>query len=368
MKWPAQVAAQTRKELTQFRRDGLGMALAFVLPLVALLIYGYAIRLEAKNIPLAIVDEDDTAFSRALIERFYASEIFRAVPVGARKPLDLIESSDAKAVVILAPGTSRRVAAGKSAQFQVLVDGADVVNASVVRGAIVGAVATFSASLAPVVVPVTSVVRLWFNPGRDEALYIVPGVYAIVLSLFPAMLAAIALVRDREEGTIVQVFASGVGAVPYVAGKWLAYLAVGAAEAVVVVGMGSLLWHVGFVTSPVAWLLTTALFLGAVIAMGLALGARSATQSAAVQSVGTVMNLPSMLLTGFLYPLTAVPFALAAIGYLVPAKYAIDANRDAFVRGGGWLATWYDPLVLLLITAVALTATWRTLRRMQLEG
>ena len=240
---PQRIATQTLKELRQFRRDRLSVGLAFVLPALMLLIFGFGIRLESHDIPIAVDDEDVTTASRTLSERLFATTVFRAVPferqAGEDRQLAVLDRGTARAAIVIPAGYERAMLSGHPLPLQVTIDGSDVVNARVIRNELLATTSAYAAPNAAVIQPV---VRIWFNPGRREALFIIPGIYAIVIGIFPALLAAIAAVRDREEGTMLQVYASSVGAEEYLLGKTFAYALVGLAEASAVMLLGALIW------------------------------------------------------------------------------------------------------------------------------
>lgn len=363
------ILAQAQKELVQFRRDRITLGLAFILPLLTLFIFGFAIRLEAKNIPLAIQDFDRSNLSQTYIERLFATNQFKPVRWPGNDPMkEALDRGLAKAAVIIPPDFSRRIAAGKQAQVQVLVDGTDANNARVIKNSIQattnffltndGLVSNFQA--------IRARTRLWFNPGRKESLYIVPGVYAVVLWIFPSLLAAIAMVREKEKGTILQVYASSLSAGELLLGKALAYLLVGLLQATLLMVLGSLVFQVGFAGDPTPLLIGTPVFLLAAIMFGLMLGVRTNNQNAAVQGVSLVGFLTAFLLSGFIYPLSNIPFPLSLISSVVPARYYIIVTRDAFVRGTGWPGVWSDIGMMALIGLFFFTVARKVLSRMQL--
>lgn len=365
--------SQCLKELSQFRRDRLTVALAFLLPLATLLIFGLAVRLETRHIPLAVQDFDHSPLSRSYIERLFATNTFEPVATPAGDPAGVIDRGQAKATVVIPPDFSRRLIQGMTAPLQVLVDGTDIANARVIKNNIQAttrffllaegqSVATGSAAIGPVVTEV----RLWFNPGRKESLFIVPGVYAVILTLYPSLLAAIAMVRDKEEGTIIQTYTSRLSAAELLLGKALAYWLISIAEAIFILGLGSLIWGLRLAGDPTPLLLGTPLFLLDSVMFGLMTGARFSTQSAAVQATGTVKALSAILLTGFIYPISNIPFPLSLISYIVPARYYIDLTRDAFVRGTGWPGVWYVLPMLALLGSIDFIVAWRQMRSMQL--
>ncbi|MEB3322714.1 MAG: ABC transporter permease [Synechococcaceae cyanobacterium] len=364
------IAAQCRKELLQFRRDRLTLGLAFVLPVLTLLIFGFAIRLETKSIPIVVQDLDRTPLSRAYTDRLYATHQFQPARWPGGDPVrQAMDAGRARAVVTIPPGFERRVAAGRPATVQVLVDGSDTNNARVIRNGIQGTTAFFlrRQGLAGADPPVRASTRLWFNPGRRESLYIVPGVYGVVLWIFPSLLAAIAMAREREQGTILQVVACGIGADAWLQGKALAYLLVGLAMALVVMGTGGVVFGLGFAGNPVPLLVGSVLYLAAAVLFGLLVGVRSASQQAAVQGVALVGFLTALLLSGFIYPLSNIPLPLQPVAAVVPARHFIVVCRDAFVRGAGWPGVGRHLLAILLLGGVFYGLARRSLGALRLD-
>lgn len=360
---------QVRKELAQFRRDRLTVALAYVLPLVTLLIFGFAIRLEVKDIPLAIQDWSNTPLSRAYISRLFATNQFEPVAWSGNNPItDALDPGRAKAAVIIPPDFASQVRDRQSVAVQVLIDGTDPNNARVIRNSIQATTRFFlqEQGLLSDQPAVAARIRLWFNPGREEALYIVPGVYALVLWTYPSILAAIAMAREKEQGTIVQAYASTLSAVEFLLGKALAYLLVALSEAVLVMGSGTLLFGLWFAGDPTPFLVGTPLFLLLGVLFGLLIGSRAINQTAAVQVVAILGFLTTLLLSGFIYPLSNIPVPLSWLANVIPSRYYIAIARDAFVRGGGWPGVWWCVLFLVGLGLLLFNAARRVLLRMQL--
>lgn len=360
---------QCSKELRQFWRDRLTVGLAFALPLSTLLIYGFAIRLETNNIPIAIQDLNRSVQSRTYIARLVATQRFQPVPLNSESPQAAIDRGAASAALIIPPDFSRKLMEKKPNAVQVLVDATDVTNARAIDNSIQAATRFFlqSEKLQSPIRRVVADIRLWFNPGRKESLFIVPGVYGFILAVYPSLLSAIAMVRDKEEGTIIQAYASGIGAIELLLGKTLAYLIVGLAEAIAIIGLGSIIWKLGIRGDPIPLILGTPLFLLNSIIFGLLVGTRTKDQSSSVQMVQSTQVLSSILLSGLIYPISNIPVPLSAISYLVPARYYIDISRDTFVRGTGWSGVWFDFPMLLLLGSIFLLAAWANLRQMRLK-
>jgi ABC-2 type transport system permease protein len=363
----ARVWAQCTKELSQFRRDKLTVALAFFLPIATLLIFGYAIRLETKDIPLALIDYSHTPLSRALSERFFATNQFQ--PTSANR-LSTIDEGKAKAVVIIPPNFEREVKANRPVVVQVLVDGTDTNNARVIKNSIQNTTNFFRRTngLQPKTSLIQPHIRIWFNPGRKEAFYIVPGVYAVILAIYPSLLVALAVVREKEQGTIVQVYASSLTASELILGKTLAYFLIAVVQTLAIMLLGSVLFGIWFAGDPTPFLVGTVVFLFTSVEFGVLVGARASDQSAATQAVATIGFLTALLLSGFIYPISNIPFPLSVISALVPARYYIDITRDAFVRGTGWPGIWYAPLILALMGGFYYFVAWKTLQKMQLPS
>lgn len=363
------VRNQFFKELQQFQRDRLGVSLAFILPVIALLIIGFAIRLEAKNIPLVVRDLDQTTLSRSYIERLYATNLFvPAVWQGNRFP-DALDRGSAQAQIMIPAGFTADVAAGRTGSMQVMIDGSDVINARVIRLAIEGTTLSMVRSQVGISgLGVVSQVRLWFNPGRRESLFIVPGSYGAILAIFPPLLIAIALVREKEQGTILQLYASSLSAFELLLGKSLAYTLVGLGEALILLIVGFVLFGVRLIGDPTPLIIGTPIFMLTTVQLGLIIGIFTTTQSAAVQAIGTIQVLTGFLLAGFLFPLNSVPFPFSIVSYLVPVRYYIELCRDVFVRGSGWFGTWHLVMALLILGIVEFVIAWWGMRRMQLSS
>jgi ABC-2 type transport system permease protein len=368
---PRRVAVQCRKELAEFRRDPLSVGLAFALPFAMLLIFGFAIRLQIHHVPVGIQDFDRTPFSREFVSRIDATQELRVVvePLD-RTPEELLQRGDVQAAIVIPPGTARALAAGRTAPIQGLVDASNVVTAMTIKQALLATAVFAGAASAPQIAPPTIRLeeRIWFNPGGNEALYVVPGVFGVVLALFPSLLAAMVMVRDKERGTIVQAYASRLRASELIAGKCLALEIIGLAEAAAIIIPACAIWHLSPVGDPTPLLVSTPLLVCCQVLFGLLVGAVTSSITSAIQIAGSVNSLLSITLSGYLYPISAMPAAFHWIVRAVPNYYYVAVSRDAFVRGGGWPSVWGAPVALALIAALLATATWLRLRRMQLQG
>lgn len=366
------VLAQARKELIQIRRDRLALVLAIVLPLALLALFGEAIAFEVEDLPIVVRDYDDSPASRRYVDAWRASLTFRIVelPVGDR-PERALDRGEARAAVVIPPDFGRDVARGSSAEVQVLVDAADANTANILRGNAVALTRVFTRDLAgdrAARPPIEMKTRLWYNPARDSDKYIGPGVFAVILALFPPLLAALSLSREGEQHTILQVYVSSITAHEYLLGKILAYFAIAVVQWALALALSWLLFGLWFVGDPTPLVAGTVFYLFCTVAFGVMVGAAIPNQAAAIQAVQFGGFLLSFLLSGFIYPLANIPAAIRWIAAIVPARYYIELSRDAFVRGGGWPAVWYAPLMLAVLGGVFFLVAWRKTRRMQVSA
>ncbi len=368
--------AQAVKEWQEFRRDRLSLALAFLLPLFSLLLFGYGIRLESKNIPIVVQDNDQTSFSREYVERLYATNILsRANIAGAKSPRDAIDRGLAKVSITIPEGFTQKVLRRETSSLDVLIDGTDIANTQIVSNSIKAANIYFVAMLKAsktagdpndlkVVAPQ---VRVWYNPGRLEPLFIVPGAIGIILWMYPALLAAVAASREKEQETIIRVYSSSIKPLEFLLGKALVYFLVGMVMALLVITLGWILFAVKIVGDPTPLLVCIPIYVFAAVLFGLMLGTFANSQTVAVQATSTAGFFPCLLLSGFVYPIYNIPMPLNLLTLVVPARYFIQLTRDTFVRGMGWPAVWFVPLILLVFCLAYLALSWLNLRRMQLK-
>jgi ABC-2 type transport system permease protein len=361
----SKIIAQTIKELTQLSRDKLTLALGLLLPLLTLLIFGYAIRMEAKNIPLAVQDFDSTPASRKLVECLIGTNQLRLVEAG-HDIQTALDKGRAKVGIVIPPGFARKLAQRQTAPIQVMVNGIDINNARVVQNSVIATCGYFARQYTGRPDSAIDIdLRLIFNPGRAEPLFIVPGIYAIVLAIYPAFLSAIAMVREQEQGTIVQVYGSAMTPAQFIFGKLFAYTIFGIVEACVVMTVGFLCFQIRPQGDITPLLVCTLCYLFTNVLVGLFGGACSRAQLEAIQSVATMQFMTSMLLSGFLYPKFSIPYPISLLTYLVPAGYYIDVTRSVFVRGTGWQGLVAAPFVLILMSLLLFTLTWLRLRPMK---
>lgn len=363
------VIAQAIKEWCEFKRDRLALALAFVLPVLSLFLFGYGIRLESRSIPLVVQDLDNSQLSHDYLEGLYGTDRFVRVNDSVTASTHAIDAGAAKLLVTIPQGFAARVKEGQPTSLQVLVDGTDIANSQVIFNMIKAVNSNFLRGLAAgqrtqIVVPDLEVK---FNPARQEALFIVPAVYGVVLWMFPALLGAVAASREKEQETIIHVYSSRLTALEFILGKAALYFLVAMLQAVLVIGLGWFWFHIGIRGDPTPFLVATPLYVLVSVLFGIMLGTYANSQTVAVQATSTLGFFPCLLLSGFVYPIDNIPFPLSLFSLIVPARYYIELCRDAFIRGTGWAAVWTEIIALVTFVVVLAALSWFGTRKMQLK-
>jgi ABC-2 type transport system permease protein len=364
------ILAQIRKELTQFSRDKLTVTLALVLPLVTMWLIGSAVSLTVTDLPVVIQDWDQSAASRRYYDTVKSSLTFRVVDLPLNQSAEsALDKGEARAAIIIPARFERDLHRGQSPDVQWLIDGADANTANIMRNNATQLTQAFnreaSMSAAPAIQPR---MRFWFNPGNDSNQYIGPAVFAVGLALFPPLLVALAMSREGEQKTILQVYVASIRAHEYLLGKIIAYMLVAVAEWVLTLALAIPMFGIWFKGDPIPFLLSSVLYLFCCVSFGAMAGASIPNQAAAIQAVQNVCFLLSFLLSGFVYPISNIPSWLRWVSSLVPARYFVEVSRDVFVRGGGWSATWHVPVALALLSTVFFVKAWVSLRKMQVEA
>jgi ABC-2 type transport system permease protein len=365
------VAAQARKELIQILRDRLALALALVLPVALIALLGTSISLTVTDIPIVVQDLDQTPLSRRYADAFRSSLTFRVVALPPATSPDVpLARGDARAALVVPERFEREIWRGRPVQVQLLVDGTDSNTALLVRGGAGQVTRAFARQLrrdGPAGA-IDTATRLWFNPGRDPRKFYGPGFLVLGLSIFPTVLAALAMSREGEENTILQVYCSSISAHEFLLGKVLAGMAIGLAQWLLGVALMFALFGLRLAGDPTPLVAGSVLFVFCVVSFGALVGARIPNQAAAVQAVALGGFLLSFLLSGLIFPVENIPDALRWISGLVQARYYVVVVRDAFLQGGGWPAVWWAVLAIGALGAVFYALAWRAMRRMQVNA
>jgi ABC-2 type transport system permease protein len=365
------IVSQARKELIQLVRDRLALGLALILPVMLTGLLGTSISLTVTDMAIVIQDLDQTPLSRRYADAFRTSLTFRVVSLPpATSPESMLARGRVRAAVVIPEHFTREILRGRPAEAQVLVDATDGNTAKLIRGSAASITRAFAAGLGqgqttPLVQTAT---RLWFNPGREPRKFYGPGFLVLGLSIFPTVLAALAMSREGEQQTILQVYVSSISAHEFLLGKMLAGTTVGLVQAVLTNALMFTLFGLRWAGDPTPLVVASVLFAFCMAAFGTLVGAAIPNQAAAVQAVSLGAFLLSFLLSGLIFPIENIPDALKWISNLVQARYYVVVVRDAYLQGGGWPAVWWAVLAIAVISVVYYALAWRTMRRMQVRA
>jgi len=365
------ILAQARKELIQILRDKRALGMALLLPVTQLILMGSAISLEVKDLRLAVQDFDDSPASRQLAAAFRESITFNVVPFSVtRQPEDAFFTNDARAVLIIPERFGRDLARGVNTPVQVLVDASDSNTARLIEGyasQIARGFNTVNAGAANPA-PVQAAMRFWYNPGLSSKKFYGPGIFVLVLSLFPPMLATLAMAREGEQLTILQVYVSSISAHEFLLGKILAFVVVALADCILLLALLFTYFGLSIAGDPTPFLVATVLYAFCVAAFGTLIGAAIPNQAAAMQAVALGGFLLVFMLSGLIFPLQNIPIQIRWMSNLVWGRYYIDIVRDFLLQGGGWPAVWWKVIVIGIIGGFFYLMAWRKMRRMQLAA
>jgi len=364
-----------RKEWIQLRRDTRSMILAFALPMMLLVFFGYAITFDIDDITIAVLDEDRSAASRELLDAFVASDYFTIVDHldGAGKIDDLLIRGRVLGVLRIPPGYARdRAAPERDATVQLLLDGADANTATIAMNLSGAVAAMHGARLSAGATgmtgpPVRLESRTWYNPELQSRHMIVPGLIAVIMSMIAAMLTALTIAREWERGTMEQLAATPVGRVEVVLGKLLPYLVIGVFDVSIAVVAGMLLFGTPLNGSVILLGVMTILFLIGALGLGIVISAVVKSQVLATQVAMVATYLPALLLSGFMFDIASMPLVLQGVTYLVPARYFITVTRGIFLKGVGVSVLWPQALLMLLFAAVGVALATRAFKK-ELQG
>jgi ABC-2 type transport system permease protein len=357
------------KEVIQLRRDPRSLAMAFLMPAFLILMFGYVISFDVKNIGMAVLDQDGTRASRELVETFAASGYFR-VEARLARPAEaelLLDRGRVRMVLVVPPGFARRLASGRAAAVQAVLDGGDANTASIALNyarVIAASYSTRAVLLGRTIEPpVSAESRVWYNEELKSSNMIVPGLVAMVMMVVAAMLSSLTIAREWERGTMEQLAATPVHRLEVILGKLLPYLVIGLIDVTVAVLMGMLVFGVPFRGNPV-WLFgTTFFFLLGALGLGIFISAAVKTQLLATQFAMIATLLPSLLLSGLMFDIASMPFALRLVTFLVPARYFIVVTRGVFLKGVGPEVLWPQVLGMVLFAALGLGLATRAFRK-----
>jgi ABC-2 type transport system permease protein len=372
MKYSA-LRAIARKEFIEIQRDRATIYMVFVFPLMMLVLYGFGIRYDVKSVPMTVLDRDGTLRARQYIERFEHSPYF-SIKRYVTTYLDLqedIDRSDARIGLVVPADFSERLSSNREAAVQVVVDGTDSNTATIAMSYVTAITEQYSSAvvaqrldalLRQTQVPVAAIEdepRVWFNPNLESVKFIVPGIIAIIMMIVGTVLTAITIVREKEQGTIEQIVSSPIGRYELMVGKVLPYAALSYVDFLLIVVASYLLFHVAIKGSVTLLLVTAFFYLIGVLGVGILISTVTQTQISAMLTAITASVLPSVLLSGFIFPIQQMPRFLQVITTVVPARYFIEILRDIYLKGIGFESFWRETLYIVLFGFITISLAAR---------
>jgi len=364
--------AVASKEIRQILRDRRTLSIVLFVPAFFLLLYGYALNFDIRNVPLAVQDNDRSSASRGVISAFVQSGYFALVQ-DVPSSLDVVgvlDRGDARAVLVIPGGFGRDAARGEPTSLQFIISGDNANTATTVMGyavGLVGAISTRYEMQAGVVAPaaplLTAETRVWYNPELRSTYFLVPGLIAYIAMLTAVVSTALSIVREKEVGTMEQVRMSPVGPFAYVVGKTVPYFCVSLVSSMGIIGLSMLLFDLPMQGSWAMLLLAVSIFLVGALAFGVLISTLAETQQVAFQVALLTSYLPTLMLSGFIFPISSMPVVLQTITYAVPARYFLIALRGIVLKGVGLEVFWQELAALVVFAAIVLSLASLRLRR-----
>ncbi|MDR7866068.1 MAG: ABC transporter permease [Sporomusaceae bacterium] len=353
------------KEFIQMRRDRLTFAMMIGLPIVQLLVFGFAINTDVKHLPTAVYDQSMQQDSRDFLAALTASEYFDVTQVATshEEVAAAVESGKTKVGVIIPPDFAENLKHGRSAAVQVIVDASDSMAASSAISAaqLVGQIKSQEIMIKrlqgvtgkKVDPPFDVRIRPWYNPDFVTAFYMVPGILGIVLTMTMVMITSMAIVRERERGTLEQLIVTPMKTWELMLGKIIPYIVVGYVQATVALLVGIVVFDLPVRGSLGLLYLLTSWFIIASLALGVLISTLAKTQMQAMQ-MSFFIFLPSVLLSGFMFPRESMPLLFNWLGTLLPLTFYLQILRGIILKGVGISVLWTQILALTLFTTVVL--------------
>lgn len=370
------VPAIATKETRELLRDPIYLGLAFVIPMIMILLFGFGLILDVKHLPVAFVDHDGSPWSRDYRDRFVHSEYFDLVGVVDRRSVadEWLRTGRARVIVDVPPDFGRDLARGRQTEVGITVDGSFPNRAAVITG-YVGAInalynqqlladlATRRGRPATTFLPVQVDQSVWYNPSLESKNAVVPGLLVLILMLFPALLGALLIVREKESGTIFNLYASPTGRLEILLGKLLPYLAVAMLDYLLIFVVSRWIFEVRFTGSFLVLTAGAVLYSVCTIGIGLLISILTRSQLAAMFTTFLVTMTTAFNYSGFITPVASMDAVGQFIAQLVPATHFMTVVRGSYLKGFGFGYYWPQLGALALYTLVVYTLAWLFLKK-----
>ena len=364
-----------RKELIQVRRDPRTLALILFMPVVMLILYGYGVSTDIRNIPMVILDQDKSPDSRAFISDFTSSRFFMLQAYASRmSDIDRgLDSGRAKVGIVIPPDFGKKLARMEQVPVLIAIDGSEPNTANAAISYVSTIVANYSNQVIIQSIrgriplsqlqPVDLRPRVWYNNELRSINFIVPGLVAIILMTTSALLTSATIAREWELGTMEPLIASPIRSWELMLGKIAAYTLISFADIILVLLVGTLWFKVPFRGSVILLLIMSALFLMSSLGLGLLISARSKSQQSAIMLAFLTTMIPGLILSGFMFPISSMPKPVQVLTYLIPARYFLVIVRGIFVKGIGLAELWPQALPMAVLGLVLFILSIRSFKK-----
>ncbi|TAM36092.1 ABC transporter permease [bacterium] len=369
------IKAVAWKEFVQIKRDPRSLGLALAIPIFMLFIFGYGLSLDIDHVRTLVWNQDASSqVTSDFLLNFKNSKYFKIVGYtdNYRDIQKKIDNGDIMMALVIPKDFSHYIESGKPAPLQLLVDGSDANTATIAMGYVRSVVSGYNVQLLTNAFnehglnPVNTIdprFRVWFNMGLVSTWFIIPGVIAMIIMIISALLISLTIAREWERGTMEQLISTPVKGPELITGKFIPYFAIGFFDLMVGVVMARLLFGLPFRGSYTLLIILSSLFITGALSLGILISVSAKTQLMASQLASLFTLIPTMLLSGFIYPIFNMPKFVQAVTYLIPARYYIVVLRDLFLKGNGIGTIWDEALFLLLFALLMFTLAVRRFRK-----
>jgi ABC-2 type transport system permease protein len=353
------IGAVVAKEGRELARDPITIGVSLLIPLVMLFLFGYAISLDVENVHFGVWDRDQTPASRSLIDGFAQSGYFRLTR--SFRTGDEVEAAlqtgSVKLALVIPERFHAALARGDGAPVQLLLDGTFSATAQIIASYATAIVHRFGQ---PPVERVGVEIRAWYNPDMRSVNYVIPGLFGVILMAFPPLLTALAIVREKESGSIQHIFASPLTPAEYIVGKLIPYGLIAFVQILMVIVVGFLWFDVPFRGNLGVLLGAGLIYVFCTVALGLLVSTITRSQVVAMLLTLILTLMPSFLFSGFLFPIFTMPYFLQLYTYVFPSRYFVELSRAVVMKGAGLQEIWVNIGLLILYTVAAFSlAAWR---------
>ncbi len=369
------IKAISRKEFYHLIRDFRSLYMAFLMPLLLILLFGYALSLDVDNLSVVVVDHDRSPLTRDILSKLDASPYFNIIGYSTDESsaASSLDKGNATLTIVFPPKFTEKIKSGNDSPLQIIMDGADPNYATISRGYIESFIENYNSALlndylnrtgmGRLNMPVNGRVRIWFNEELESTNFIMPGIIAIIIMIVGVILTSLVIAREYENGTMETIKSLPIKAEEFFLGKAIPYYFIAFTNVLVSVLMGQMLFGVVIKGSFILMLAASTVYIMVALAMGLFISVAVKSQLVANQIAILTSYLPALMLSDFVFPIENMPFILRRISYIVPARYFIDILNGLYLRNIGLTYLWKDYLVLILMFLVFFILTYKKLKK-----